>query len=198
MDELRSDRIVDGISLDNLGDDSDNDDTKPNANIPGANSSKLNDGSRKTRPEIFTFDLKFSPTGREFAVATTQGLLIYALDEAINFAPTDLDISITPQSIAAAVASKEFGRAVNMALHLGEKKTIKTTIDSIDIAAMELVVQSIDVRMLRQVILFLTEELVRFIFNIFYLIFILYKKNNFLLLFILILSFYLFFNIIFG
>jgi hypothetical protein len=65
------------------------------------------------------------PIGREWAAATTQGLQIFSLDESMQFAPTDLDITITPQSVSAAIIRQEYGLAVNMSLHLGEKAVVK-------------------------------------------------------------------------
>jgi len=103
--------------------------------------------------------VKFSPTGREFAVATTQGLQIFSLDESMLFAPTEIDIAITPQAVSAALTRCEFGKAINMALHLGEKYVLKKAVDAIEIDSIELVVKSIDVRMLHFLFRFLAEEI---------------------------------------
>ena len=46
--------------------------------------------------------MRFSPTGRAFAVAATSGLLVYSLDEDNTFDPTDLDLELTPQAVRAA------------------------------------------------------------------------------------------------
>ena len=82
VDKLRSDRLVDGVSLDNI-DDSDDDDSggKHQVNmLPGGGSGQKNDGSRLTKPEILTTCIKFSSTGTEWAAATTQGLqVLYVL-----------------------------------------------------------------------------------------------------------------------
>jgi periodic tryptophan protein 2 len=45
---------------------------------------------RKTRPEARTKCVRFSPTGRSWGAATTEGLLIYSLDDHIIFDPYDL------------------------------------------------------------------------------------------------------------
>jgi Dip2/Utp12 Family len=86
---------------------------------------------------------------------------VFSLDEAMLFAPTDLDVSITPQTISAAVGRQEYGLAVNMALHLGEKNVLKKALDAVPAMGIELVVKSLDVRMLRDVLRFLAEELVQ-------------------------------------
>jgi hypothetical protein len=89
------------------------------------------------------------PIGREWAAATTQGLQIFSLDESMQFAPTDLDISITPQSVSAAITRQEYGLAVNMSLHLGEKAVVKKAVDAVLEEGIDLVVMSLDVRMLK-------------------------------------------------
>lgn len=49
------------------------------------------------RPIIRTKSLSIAPTGRSFAAATTEGVLIYSIDESFIFDPTDLDIDVTPE-----------------------------------------------------------------------------------------------------
>ena len=160
LDDLRSDRQVDGVLLDNMAQDSDDEDSDRKL-LPGSNgSSRLNDGSRTVRPEIVTSALKFSPTGREWAVASTQGLQIFALDSAMMFAPTDLDVAITPQTIGAAIMRQEFSLALNMALHLGEAKLLKKAVDAVEVQAIELVIKTVDVRMIKDLMKFLADELV--------------------------------------
>ena len=39
--------------------------------------------------------LKIAPTGLSFATATTEGVLVYSIDESFIFDPTDLDIDVT-------------------------------------------------------------------------------------------------------
>ena len=77
LDELRSDRLVDGVVVDNLLDSEDDD----NDNVlPGTQTRRrADDGSRTTKPTVLTSAIKFSPTGREWAAATTQGLQIFSL-----------------------------------------------------------------------------------------------------------------------
>jgi hypothetical protein len=86
---------------------------------------------------------------------------IFSLDEAIHFAPTDLDVDITPQSVIAAISRHEHGLAINMALHLGEQGVLKRAVDSVEADAIELVVKSLDVQMLKNLLKFLANELVR-------------------------------------
>ena len=55
--------------------------------------------SRRTREEARSTCVRFSPTGREWAACTTDGLLLYSLDEAAVFDPSDLDESVTPEAV---------------------------------------------------------------------------------------------------
>lgn len=126
----------------------------------GQKHSSLKDGSRTTRPEIITSALRFSPTGRDWAVVSTQGLQIFSLDDAMLFAPTDLDIAITPQAVNKAIGNWEFSAAVNMALHLGEREVLKKAVDSVKVEAIELVVKSVDARMLKDLLKFVADEIV--------------------------------------
>lgn len=56
-------------------------------------------GSRpnRGRPIIRTKSLSIAPTGRSFAAATTEGVLIFSIDDTFIFDPTDLDIDVTPE-----------------------------------------------------------------------------------------------------
>ncbi|CAN0438204.1 unnamed protein product, partial [Discosporangium mesarthrocarpum] len=57
------------------------------------------DGSRQVREEVRCSCVRFSSTGREWAAATTDGLLLYSLDNASVFDPSDLDESVTPEAV---------------------------------------------------------------------------------------------------
>lgn len=56
--------------------------------------------------------MQFSPTGRSWAAATTEGLLIYSLDETFVFDPFELDIDITPSNIQKTLHQNEFLKAI--------------------------------------------------------------------------------------
>ena len=161
VNEIRSDMLVDGVPVP-LGDEDDDAEITNDDGIPGAGKGNIkNDGSRSTKAEMLTTAVGFSSTGHEWAAATTQGLQIFSLDEGLLFAPTDLDVTITPQTVAAAVKRQEYTLAINMALHLGEPKVLKNAVDAVEIQAISLVVKSIDQRMLKRLMSFFAKELVR-------------------------------------
>jgi hypothetical protein len=69
-----------------------------------------------------------SPTERQWGAATTEGLLLYSLDEGLVFDPTDLGQDITPQAVQAALASKQPLRALLIALRLRDPKLLQEAI----------------------------------------------------------------------
>ena len=48
--------------------------------------------------------VRFSPDGRSWAAASTEGLLVYSLDEGMRFDPSGLDLHTTPAAVGAAAA----------------------------------------------------------------------------------------------
>lgn len=162
VDHLRSDRVVDGVLLDNLEASAeadnlqlgkfDNQYTRFGQSLPGGGKSKLGDGSRTIHPELMTAALQFSPTGREWAAASTQGLQIFGLDETLLFAPVELDESITPQSISLAIANCDYTRALSMALLFNEDRYVSLALEQVPQASIDLVAQSLNPQLLRGVL----------------------------------------------
>ena len=67
---------------------------------------------------IRTRAVALAPTGRSFAAATTEGLLLYTLDQGLVFDPTDLAQDVTPEAAHAALAKGQALRAALIALRL--------------------------------------------------------------------------------
>jgi periodic tryptophan protein 2 len=126
--------------LDDEGDDSDQN-TRDN-NLPG--SKRGGDPSaRKTLPEVKVTGVAFSPAGTAFCAASTEGLLIYSLDNDLaQFDPFDLQIEITPASTLAALESeKDCLKALVMAFRLNEAGLIKRVFQAIPYPDIPLVVE---------------------------------------------------------
>ncbi|KAK1928495.1 Periodic tryptophan protein 2 [Phytophthora citrophthora] len=100
-------------------------------------------GSRRKNMEVLSKAVLFSPTGRAWAAATTEGLLIYGLDESLAFDPFELDEDITPETITRTLARREYARALVMALHLNEEPLIARCVEGIPIASIPLVAQTL-------------------------------------------------------
>ncbi|KAJ5919972.1 hypothetical protein N7454_009807 [Penicillium verhagenii] len=127
--------------IDETGEASDKED-RIDKTLPGAKRGDA--GARTTRPEVRVTSVDFSPTGRAFCAASTEGLLIYSLDDDFVFDPFDLDISITPSTILATVEAAKsaaaagtvddentFIKALVMAFRLNESKIIRAVYESI-------------------------------------------------------------------
>lgn len=74
--------------------------------LPGVRKGDM--ASRSFKPEVRIFSLQFSPTGQQWAAATTEGLLIYALNTSLVFDPWDLQIDITPAAIKKAIKDEDY------------------------------------------------------------------------------------------
>jgi len=93
--------------------------------------------------EVLSKAVIFSPTGRAWAAATTEGLLIYGLDESLAFDPFELDEDITPESITKTLARREYARALVMALHLNEEPLIARCVEGVPLSSIPLVAQTL-------------------------------------------------------
>lgn len=63
------------------------------------------------------FSLQFSPTGQQWAAATTEGLLIYSLSSDLVFDPWDLQIGITPAAIREAIEDQDFANGERVSVY---------------------------------------------------------------------------------
>ena len=161
IDNLNSRNLSDGIDVDVIRGDSDDDEHLAVSTLPGAGKgSSARDGRRNTKEELIAACVKFSPSGRDWAAATTQGLQIFSLDTSLVFAPMDLDESVTPQAVHTAVAQQKFAKAIAYSLQLGDAELIRKAVGFVPPASIELVCRSIDVRLLADFLRFLADELV--------------------------------------
>ena len=105
--------------------------------------------------EVRVSGVAFSPTGRAFCAASTEGLLVYSLDASVQFDPFDLDIDVTPATTLATLASHSYLQALVMAFRLNSPKLTTRVYRSVPARDIGLVVRDLpDVyleRMLRLV-----------------------------------------------
>ncbi|XP_036413031.1 PWP2 small subunit processome component [Colossoma macropomum] len=97
--------------------------------LPGVRRGDMS--SRHFKPEIRVASLRFSPTGRSWAAASTEGLLIYSLDASLIFDPYDLDMDITPVSIRRQLKKKEWTSAIVLAFRLNETSLIREVLEAV-------------------------------------------------------------------
>lgn len=114
---------------------------------------------RVTRLAVRASCVRFSPDGRSWAAASTEGLLIYSLDESLVFDPTGLEIETTPATISAAVKRKDFGRALPMAICLNEPKLMRAVWQQVPPESIALVAQRLPPPYLERLLRFLGGEM---------------------------------------
>ncbi|KAJ2157458.1 U3 snoRNP protein [Coemansia sp. RSA 552] len=114
--------------LDSDGIDSDTE-KQVDRSLPGVRSGDMS--NRLLKPEARTRDVRFSPTGRQWAAASTEGLLIYSLDETLAFDPYELDEDVTPDTIRDLARKGDHLRALVNAFRLNEKNVIREIYEKI-------------------------------------------------------------------
>lgn len=126
--------------LDEAGEASDLEDRLAQG-LPG---SKRGDAAqRKAIPEVRVPGVAFSPTGRAFCAASTEGLLIYSVDTTVAFDPFDLDVDVTPQTTLATLSRREWLKALVMAFRLNDPKLVTRVYRSVPTADIGLVVRDL-------------------------------------------------------
>jgi len=123
---LNSRRINDaGINVDLINDRNGSDlEDRLDTSLPGASRGAGDMSIRRFRQEAHTKCVRFSPTGRAWAAASTGGLLVYSLDETVTFDPFELSIDLTPQAVLQVLAEQAYLKALVMAFRLNEKPLI--------------------------------------------------------------------------
>ncbi|KAG9302928.1 hypothetical protein G9A89_022345 [Geosiphon pyriformis] len=142
--------------IDDTGNLSDLED-RIDTSLPGTQRGDLS--VRKTKPEIRTKSVKFSPTGRSWAVASTEGLLLYSLDESLLFDPFELEIDITPVTVLETLRAQEYLKALVMAFRLNETYIIHEVYEGIPPQDIELVVKDLPERYIDRVLRFIGAQM---------------------------------------
>ncbi|KAL3790969.1 hypothetical protein ACHAW5_005214 [Stephanodiscus triporus] len=154
LDELHSKNLGDGGPLDDEHDSAD-ESNNVTPHLPGAK--RADDGSRKSRVEVLTMQVAFSPTGREWSTVSGEGLHVYSLDEDMIFDPMALTEAVTPSAVQANIRKGKYGMALLMSLHLNEFALVKSVIEDTPYESICTVVRSIGQEHLSQLIQFLSK-----------------------------------------
>ncbi|KIK25932.1 hypothetical protein PISMIDRAFT_676441 [Pisolithus microcarpus 441] len=144
--------------IDDRGDASDLED-RMDTTLPGAVRGAGDMSVRKYRQEVRTKCVRFSPTGRAWAAASTEGLLIYSLDDTIAFDPFDLTIDLTPQSVLDVLSQGEYLKGLVLAFRLNEKPIIRRVYESIPCSDIRLVARQIPVVYIAALLRFVAEHM---------------------------------------
>ncbi|KAI9139435.1 putative WD repeat protein [Paraphysoderma sedebokerense] len=137
---------------------SDSEDAKAESlNLPGVTKGDLS--VRKIRPEVRTKCVRFSPTGRSWAAASTEGLIIYSLDDTLLFDPFDLDIDITPETTIETLQSQQYLTALLMSIRLNDPKLIQRVYESIPPSQIDVLSKDVPLKYLDRLLKFLAVHL---------------------------------------
>lgn len=115
--------------------------------------------ARKRMPEVRVTGVAFSPAGRSFCAASTEGLLIYSLDTMPLFDPIDLDLAVTPASTLHVLQKeKDYLKALVMAFRLNEAPLIRTVFEGIPHSSIGLVVSELTTVYLQRLLRFVATQ----------------------------------------
>ncbi|KAK0416786.1 hypothetical protein QR680_012686 [Steinernema hermaphroditum] len=145
---------LDGVNLDvnfrkltefgnmDLFDNSDSEDeySKKKIKLPGTRHSDLSE--RMAKPVMKVNAINFNPTGKSFAVSTTEGIHTYSADLLRLFDPFELGIDVTPKKVKEAARNGEFKAALTMALRLNDSKLIKSIIENVPVGQIAMIARS--------------------------------------------------------
>lgn len=123
--------------------DSSDSETEPDGKrairLPGSKHFDL--GERSARPQVAVYAVHFCPTGRRFAICSTEGVGVYSLDTVGLFDPFQLDSQTTPAMIKNALSLNDYLTALMASLRLNDTALIKRTMESTALEQIELVIR---------------------------------------------------------
>ncbi|ODV93645.1 hypothetical protein PACTADRAFT_51418 [Pachysolen tannophilus NRRL Y-2460] len=157
LEYLNSKNLTDAGPLDLIDRDGENSDLEDRIDLSLPGSNRGDPSLRKTRAQIRVTSISFSPTAAAFAAASTEGLLIYSVDDELIFDPFDLDVDITPETTLQVLQEKEYLNALIMSLRLNEVYLIHKVYESIPVIDIKLIVSQIPHVFLPRFLKFVTE-----------------------------------------
>nr|BCL66081.1 nucleolar protein, component of the U3 processome [Volvox africanus] len=104
-------------------------DVAASADVPGTSMGK--------RPVVRSRCVALSPTGRVWAAASTEGLLLYGTDDGLIFDPTDLAQDVTPAAVHSSLAASSYLRALLIALRLSDQELVRHVLLATPLASIQ-------------------------------------------------------------
>jgi periodic tryptophan protein 2 len=125
LDQLNSKRMhPDAGPLDALEDGDSEEEDAPGAAPPPPGGALP--GTRARAPAAArSRAVALAPTGRAWAAASSEGVLMYSLDDSLVFDPTDLAEDVTPAAVLRALAAGAHLRGLLLALRLGDAPLVR-------------------------------------------------------------------------
>ncbi|CAH6723075.1 periodic tryptophan protein 2 [[Candida] jaroonii] len=158
LEKLNSSQLKDGGSIELIDRDGENSDLEDRLDFSLPGTSKGDASLRSVRPSVKVNSIKFNPTISAFAAGSTEGLLVYSVDNEILFDPFELDIDITPKTIIETLEEKDYLKALIMSFRLNEIKLINTIYESIPLKDINLICKDLPVVYLEKFLKFIGEK----------------------------------------
>ncbi|KAJ9099409.1 U3 snoRNP protein [Naganishia cerealis] len=155
LQQLNSKRMTEAGAIDLIDRDGENSDLEDRIDTSLPGSHRGDPSARNVRPQIRVTSVSFSPTASAFTAASTEGLLVYSVDESLIFDPFDLDVDITPESTIESLSEKEYLTALVMAFRLNEHYLIQRVYESVPVKDIQLVSEDLPVVYLDRILNFI-------------------------------------------
>lgn len=117
------------LNLIDASDSEDENQLKKKIKLAGTAHSDMSE--RSAKPVMRVNALDFNPTGRSFAIASTEGISIYSKDNQRRFDPFQLGIDVTPESIEKFLAEGDYGKALSFSLRLNQTELVQRVIEDV-------------------------------------------------------------------
>ncbi|CAI5445765.1 unnamed protein product [Caenorhabditis angaria] len=168
--QITENRSLDGVVLDfnrrnftefgnmNLVDTSDEeeeDNNKMTIKLPGTKNFDL--GERRARPEVNIYALAYCPTGRRFAICSTEGVGVYSLDTVTLFDPFQLDSQTNPAMVKRALSMNDYSTALMASLRLNDGKLITESLEVTSVTQIPMVVQVLPIHYAERLLKWMSE-----------------------------------------
>ena len=114
---------------------------------------------KKFNLPIKIVSVRFSPTNRSWAAATTEGIYIYSLDCSLVFSPLILDIDVTPENCLTAFKENNFIKAIVYAIYLNKADLINEFINCIPLENIILISSKLPFNAVASLLNFLSKKL---------------------------------------
>lgn len=113
--------------------------------LPGVIKSDYAD--RQLMPIIAVMQIRFSPTMRSFALASTEGVLHYSVDNTTSFNPYELDTSVTIESYRENLNNKQYAQSLIQALKFNDWNLIQESLENIPADQIGLITSTLSLAM---------------------------------------------------
>jgi periodic tryptophan protein 2 len=95
--------------------------------------------------------VRFSPTGHSWAAATSEGLMVYSLNEQ-PFTPVALSEAATPQRVRSLLNKKKYGQALVLSMHLNDSEIVREAFEAVPVENISIVAKSIPAGFLQRLL----------------------------------------------